>query len=238
MTSKLKALGLTLLAAFALSAVAASAASATEATFSFGAETGHLEGTGGEQVFLIRNSAGEALELKCPNVEIETTTSTFETESVNEITAGLNYNHPETGSCEAPPFITDIDSEECHHRFKAETNDKAHATMQIQCPEGQQVHFKATLFGSQFECLNFPPQSVGGKAGKESGVHYESINTPEEKTHVNVEITIAEELKYTVLGVCGETHTTEDGSYQTVIPVTAENTEGVTVNASYTPATE
>jgi hypothetical protein len=142
MIRNLKALGLALVAVFAMSAMAASAAQAETADFSAAEYPAHIDGvTDGITTFTLGG-----LTLTC---EAEGTGELKEESP--ELTATLTFH-----TCHVVvlgvTFPITVDMNECHYLFTAgtyaptETNGvgAAHGTVHITCPEGKQIEI--TIF--------------------------------------------------------------------------------------------
>ena len=111
MTRNLKALGLALIAAFAMSAVAASAASAVNHHFTGTAGDALTTESIGEQVF--ESTTGEEKGYKCPTVKTVKGT-------VPEGTVTSVATTPEYEGCKSfgPPGPAKVKQEECEFVFK------------------------------------------------------------------------------------------------------------------------
>jgi hypothetical protein len=218
MTSKIKALGLALFAAFAMSAVAASAASAEE----FHSEVEHtilMSAGNNNQVFNV-----DAGELVCTEVALNEAESTIgpEEATTSEVTATPEYDNCSNGSV---ALQVDFATNGCAYVFTSETDETEHAQVHIECegkdtesgPEG--IRITATIFHAN--CVDVPPQTVGGQ-GNGSGVHYTNTGAGAGRT-IDVEATIGEEIHYKETGVCGS-ETTTNGSYTGTVEVEGTDT--------------
>jgi hypothetical protein len=168
MRLKLKALGLALFAALALSAVAAAGAAAQdEHTFHTSAgQTAHLTASAtNDQIF--KGQTGDTKEFVCKKVDIVTGTGTL-TDGSSEITAGPKYEEckawPEgtgegkTSAAAFPEFTT------CHYLFKGKTTEGnptggKHATVGIKCTTaGDKIDLKVTAL--KLPCVEIPEQEI------------------------------------------------------------------------------
>lgn len=130
MTRKLKALGLALVAVFAMSAVAASAASAVE--FHGGAEPTKINATGvGNQT------------LSANGVNVVCSTSSFTSGNVAQTTSSITIT-PTYSNCKvAGLFTAHVNFTSCDYTFNAS------GTVDLGCTtEGDTVDITATFFGS------------------------------------------------------------------------------------------
>lgn len=170
MNGKLKALGLALMAAFAMSAVAASTAGASEqAEFTADDYPAVMTGTekGGPEANFFETTPGTALH--CDNSTYE---GTLEEEST-EITVTPHYT-----SCEATTpvgnFNATIDLNTCNYLFTAGTKVQHGSTGEahVKCPDGNSITITVATC-----TVHVPEQTVGGADGevtltnKEGNVH-------------------------------------------------------------------
>jgi hypothetical protein len=224
MSNKIKALGLALFAAFAMSAVAASAASAEE----FHSEVEHtilMSKSIGNQVFTVDSG-----ELECKKVSLNEPESTIgpEASTTDEVTVTPEYSECVKKGTSTQLF-PDFAANECDYRFTSETDATEHAQVHIECAGeetegGQGVIITATIF--HLNCVDVPPQTVGGQ-GNGSGVHYTNTGAGAGRT-IDVEATISEEIHYTQTGVCstsGDPETYFNGSYTGTVEVEGTDTE-------------
>jgi hypothetical protein len=178
MRLNLKALGLALVAALALSAVAASGASAQTHVFRTSAgQTAHLTAKStGNQVF--KASTNDAKEFVCKQVNIAQGTGTVK-DAVTEVTAQPAYGectaYKGANTTEGVVAFTEFTS--CHYDFKGETTagnptGNKHANVQIKCTTpGDFVHLKVTAL--KFNCVTLPEQVIT------DAVNYTNITDPE-----------------------------------------------------------
>ena len=208
MRRNLKALGLALLAAFAMSAVVASAAQA-EAPAEFTAAeypavlTGHEEE---EKAEFFEFTPGNKTE--CSDVTYEATL----TEASTEVTVTPHY----TG-CTASGVGTNFNLNGCHYKFTAGTatsSTVAHGAVHVICPPNKQIE---VVVGGGLCVVDIGPQTLA------AGITYTNIKGggPGTKTphdYVTVDIDITGKLKYTDTDTGGifcpfaGNHTTENGS--------------------------
>jgi hypothetical protein len=199
MINKIKALGLAMVAVFAMSAVAASAASAHEFTSSVDNTTLMGEATT-PQVF--NTTVGE---LECSAVSLDEANSTIEGTTAETVTA-----RPEYSGCVKAGTSTKIYPEfgECGYVFTSETTEEL-AEVEIECPnEGEEVEIKAT--GFKLGCVNVPPQPV-------TGVHYIDATTGTGTGDIDVVANVSG-IEYNEKGVCGSGHG-EEGTYTGTVTV-------------------
>lgn len=138
MTRNLKALGLVLLAAFALSAMGAQGALAADAhQFQFDGQKSVLTGKNtNSHEFRI----GAAFVIKCSTVTYESTVDTGEGQTeVDEITVKPTFNGCELGGQPAPVFVND-----CAFVFDSDTTagnptGGKHAPVRIECITGNNI---------------------------------------------------------------------------------------------------
>ncbi len=150
MRGNLKALGLALLAAFAMSAVMASAAQATPAQFT--ADAYPAVGTGKEvagTVNKLESTAGTSI--SCGNVIYEATQG----EASTELTVTPHYTSCETNS----GIGVTVDLNGCHYKFTAGTKAAHGSTgsVHIICPTGTEI--TVTAAGCT---IHVPPQTLNG----------------------------------------------------------------------------
>ena len=152
MIRNLKALGLALVAVFAMSAIAASGASATDATFSWDESTVELKATDDpsdpSQALSI---TGGAIGFTCDEVHLD-----FNVEGINDVSeltaTGVTYTDStkEADKCRGP-FGTSpsVKMNGCSYNFKAgttigeEADGHATGTVDIHCPEGKVIETSA-----------------------------------------------------------------------------------------------
>jgi hypothetical protein len=184
----LKTLGLALVATLALSALAASTASATETQHkfkggqsptTFGTVEQHPAGEAGEQKF--EATTNDEKILKCKKFKAKSQTS-GEVESVT--LTNVEYSECAAYKTSDGSKIADtfIEFTECDYVLYGKTTETPsgtaghHATYEIKCPVGQEIHTKATAL--KLKCITIPEQKV-------HGVKYTNV-----KTGTKEEITI------------------------------------------------
>lgn len=207
----LKAFGLALVAAFALSAVIASAASAE---FTSGSDNTTLSATSvGNQVF----ETGSGSKVSCPAVSVDgASLGTV----ASEITAEPTYS----GACTVESFEAKIDTNGCHYLFTTTATSNVH----ILCPEGSAIEVTAKILGSFRQCLKIHAQTPTNAL-----VDY-SNGTSGGKMDVTIKSTVTG-ITYERLGLCqGSTNEANDATYTGEVTVTGKDAEGnavdVTVN--------
>ena len=208
----LKALGLALVAAFAMSAVVASAASAAE----FRAESTPVTLTGaqeGQDVF--ETDAGE----------VECTEATYHgTQSVSPA-ASVEVAPTYSGCSALFGTPAEVIPNGCKYRFKITSETSAttsHGTVDIVCPVGKEitVTVKGTFGSSTHKCTVHIPSQNGI-----AGITYTSEGTKSGR-YVMVDVN-ANTIKYsqtagTGLGACSNASNTTNGIYIGQSKVTGE----------------
>lgn len=215
MTRNLKALGLALVAAFALSAVVASGASAAT-SFTSGSDSTILTSKAiGNQVF----STGEST-VSCEEVTTDNTTTGT---SATEITAEPTYS----GNCKITigslgTLNATIDMNGCHYLFTIGTE------VHILCPEGKQIEVTATILGTPRKCLDIHAQTPTSPV-----VHYiNATNAATGKMDVEVESTV-EGITYEKTGSCAfGTIEGNDANYKGKVTITGETGTGAAVDVT------
>jgi hypothetical protein len=219
MTRNLKALGLALVAVFAMSALTASAAQATPKFTGNETPSGkpaHTIGTGTTNTGSIEKIVAGAGTLEC-HVTYETTSLTGEdTELTVKPTKFTTPGTTENGHCNTVSlgsnFKTDVDFEGCDYVFhsgvKLAENEYT-GTVDIKCPEGKSVDIKVTNASATTKCTLRVPAQNGLK-------HVIYRNEKENKPiDVIVQATVVE-MKYIqveggLLG-CGRANGTYEGA--------------------------
>jgi hypothetical protein len=205
MLRNLKALGLALVAAFALSAVGASAASAQ---FVSGSHETILtaESTSETQAFV--NSEG--LAVSCTGVDIANTIvgTSQETVAGQPVYSGCSIVVPGVGSFNA--FVTTTG---CTYVFTL-APDEVH----VECHEGKQIEVKGEFVPPfKSKCLD-----IGSQTPTEAAVSYTNKGSG---STADVEIVSGVEgVTYTETGICGE-GTFNDADYTGSVTVTGESSE-------------
>lgn len=229
MTRKIKALGLALVAAFAMSAVAASSASASH-PFHFGSEEVHTEITGtqhaGEDVFTTNGGT-----VKCNTA---TYTATTNATKVTDITVTPHYT-----SCKAFGFINvPIDMDGCDYTFTTGTLETTaggvedyEGSVHIVCPgTGHEHAIRITAPGCE---VTVPAQTPTG--GKITFTNIGSGTT--RQVTVDVALTGIHYTEHEISGFpnCNtETVTETNGTYNGSALITGKKTTGVQVGISVT----
>ncbi len=184
MKRNLKALGLALVAAFALSAIAASAASADFITTNDGTTILESEATE-TQVF----KNGEGVEVKCTAVAVDGSIvgTTAETVTVEPTYSGCTIVIPKVGT--VPAFV---DTEGCHYLFTTVTQ------VHILCPTGKKITVTAELVkGAKSKCLE-----IGEQTPTTPEVHY--INNAKSANEMDTEVeSTVSGITYNKAGPCG-----------------------------------
>jgi hypothetical protein len=214
MSSKIKALGLTLAAVFAISAVAAQAASAVTHTFTSDQENVVLTGAQeeGKANELILATSGEFV--KCNEANYHGTA----TLPATTVTVHPIYNECFSGLAPNPGEVV-VDTEGCNYDLTGETVEdpktgKFHAPVHVECETGKEIH--VTVEGA---CtLNIPKQTP-----TTGGVTYETtVNPITEKKDVTVQAT-ASGIHYNAEGplcfLIAEEGTGTDGNFTSSITV-------------------
>jgi hypothetical protein len=225
MTRNLKALGLALIAVFAMSAVAASAAQAKFDTLTtFPTTNVFLTAKAlATQEFAIQE--GKAT-VKCSEVELETGEvegsepkkfKSTNTDKSTSITAYPKYNKTEN-TCEVSPFGKGtVHMNGCYYTFTSETDVNGDAEVHIICPPGQKI----VITG---------PGSCNISVGEQTvkGVHYTnettSPGTNETEMHIKLEPTV-KAISWTATAPCaliGIKSSGTDGTYNGNVTVTAD----------------
>lgn len=169
MIRNLKALGLALIAAFALSAVLASAASAN---FTTGGHNTNLtvEGVSAvQEFFLTEPGGGKGATSTCENVGIASGGTGLGTEQA-EITIEPEYS----GDCTltipgSSTFNAKVHTTGCHYLFTTETLNAVH----ILCEEGKQIEITAEIAGAFRQCFKIHAQTP-----TEPIIHYDNTTNP------------------------------------------------------------
>ena len=214
MTRNLKALGLALVAVFAMSAVAASAASA-EVQFHSEAEatiTAHSYTT---PVF----STPTHGTVEC---EVFNADATIGAEATNDLSATAEYLTPCTVEQGGTPLEAHVHMNECYYTFttapgeEIEPGHKYKGSVHIKCPAEKQIEVKVTFLGER-NCLD-----IGEQTPTTPYVDY--TNTGEGSTRDINLISTVEGIEYTLTGPCGS-GTFNDASYSQEVTLTGEDEE-------------
>jgi hypothetical protein len=162
MTRKLKALGLTLVAALALTALAAPAQAAPE----FHSTTAHtaLHGTQElEHIYVFTAGSGFG-GIECTSVTFEGTTTATTTPEQTVI--------PSYGNChDSFGRTVHVDLNGCDYKLTINAANSTEGTAHLVCPTGQSVTLTITSGISTVCTVHFPPQTVGGITYHNVGQH-------------------------------------------------------------------
>jgi hypothetical protein len=214
MTRNLRALGLALIAVFALSMAAAGAVQAKFHTLKTFPTTTSVIFTGQALATQTVSFSGEKAILRCSVLS-------FETKSVNSdkstsFTVYPLYNNTEN-TCEMSPFgKAAVHMNGCYYTFTSETNASGLAELHIVCPGAEEIEIK----GPAGCTISIGTQTV-------SGVKY--VNKGEGETGMYVEvIPEVSGIAYTSTGACqliGVKASGTDGIYKGAVKVTADKNE-------------
>ena len=199
MNRKLRALGLALFAAFAMSAVAAQGASAVTHDFHSSSESGttyltaeHDEGAANtEQVFWDNENGADTI--NCTEVAVRNASITEDEDpenpgqTVNSVTAEPVYGNEEL-KCKAHQGETEVNARittnGCKYTFHGETTEDVtgnqSAPVNLTCPPEKEITIDVTVFG--FVCTHIPPQELEGAVYKNEPTEPETL-TIEAKIH-------------------------------------------------------
>ena len=233
MIRNLKALGLALVAVFAMSAVVASAAQATAASFSWDSGTTKLTGTaatvaeGGTQKSTI---TGGALSTSCDTVYFTASVTGTSASSVTT-EGGVTYtNTVEENAGEKHTCTNNLggkiqwSTSDCNYRFNAGetvTASSSKGTLDIVCPAGS----TGITVISPGLCTKhiFAQNGIGP-------VNYSTMAGSPEDITIEPSFT---NMTYTHTGLCGNA-TKSDGTSTGKITIKAENASGVQTNSTVT----
>lgn len=188
MHRNLKALGLALVAVFAMSAVAASAASAKYDTFrtqNGETVTPTVSSISASQRFKIEGAEEES---NCK--EISATGSLLD--KTTDVTVAPTYSNC-TATRNGSTVAATVETTGCEYTFTGETNASEHAEVHILCETGKSIHIKVTAL--KLQCFTIPPQTVGG-------IHYINTGTTPNRD-IDIKAT-ATGIKTEKGGACGE----------------------------------
>jgi hypothetical protein len=143
MTHNLKALGLALLAAFAMSAVAASSASAVK-EFHSDIEKTVLTGT---------DTPGTQSQFTTPHNTIKCTTNLYEGTATAKTVKEITVTHTVTGCSENNGFTVHVNFNGCHYKFTLEEGifntpggtTHTRGPIHIVCPVGKEIELLVTV---------------------------------------------------------------------------------------------
>jgi hypothetical protein len=204
MTRNLKAFGLVLVAAFAMSAVVTSAAQATAGKFTWGSTTQKITtvqdtGAGGNQIFTTTPGT-----VTCNEVTGSATIAKGTTESEEVLSNAITYSNSGSADTCPGPFGTQpkFEMNGCNYRYTAgvtigTSGMETTGTTHIVCPAGKQIVFNTT------GCtIKVPAQTPTG-----GHVIYRTITTTPQN-HVTAEITLTG-TTYSDSGLLCGTHADE-----------------------------
>jgi hypothetical protein len=245
MMRNLKALGLAMLAAFALSAAAAADAQAVEGTFSWEEGTTKLVGeadpTAPTQLFSVTPGIHTA-SFKCDEV---TGTATVTGTGAASVTAkNIVYSDtgttPETNKCTgtADGFaaVATVRFNKCDYHFVAGTteaeapNGKTEGTVEIKCEKaGEKIEVE------EAGCtVTVAPQTVGP-------VYYYTTHTTGHPEEVTVEAKVGKTatlhnnaIDYVTSGLTCGSHTETDGTYEGKVTIKGFNASNAQTNVTVT----
>jgi hypothetical protein len=230
MSRNLKALGLALLAAFALSAVMVSAASAhTPAKFTSGSDWTILHSRAlTAQVF-----KEGSIEVSCSEVGVDgSTAETAPTSLTVEPTYGVTTDTTGATQCKLKTpteFDAQVHSNGCKYVFAA--GGETDGTVSITCPEGKSIEVTADILGKWRPCLD-----IGAQAPGTPTVDY--TNGTEVTEGKNVwDVTVKSTVKkigFTKTGLCGSGAFTE-AEYSGEVTVWGTDTAGKAVDVTWDP---
>jgi hypothetical protein len=248
MTRNLKALGLALIAVFAMSAVAASAAQATAGAFSWASGTTKLMGSADpeakNQTFTVTPGAVTA-SFTCDEVDGEASVSGT---TATEVTAPtIVYSEAATTASEGAGFCkgtvagipnvkTTVKMNGCGYKFTSNTTvgtlaeGKVEGTVHIECQEEKVIEVSAA------GCLvKVGPQTVGRitYTTKVTGSGVEDVTA-----HAEVGLTAGEHnnaIDYSTTGItCGNHPAETDGTYAGTVTFTGTNASQGATNVTVT----
>lgn len=215
MKRNLKALSLTLAAAFALTAIGASAAQAEPAEFTADDYPAVVKGDQEpETENFFRITGPEGGKTECPTAVYEAT----QTQASSTLTVTPHY--PTT--CTSSGFTTHIALNGCHYDFHAGTKKAGGSTgtVDVVCPDEQSITITVTVFGTNACQIHIPPQTGLGP------VTY--TNKGGDTVTVKVEI---DNIKYThtdLNGFCpfAGGGSGEDGEFTSSVLMTGDQDDG------------
>lgn len=223
MTRNLKAIGLALCAAFAMSAVAAASASAVEDHITSSASTTNLSVASNtpQKFFATTNNAEEFIECKKVSVSgsLPSTTNT-------EVTVKPQYDECMAHKPGVTVSATVTDTEKnCHYTFKGLTQESVtpgeHATVNLDCDGTTGIEVHLTAF--KFKCIAVQDQSL-------VGVKYANAANGDVKLTATVHGIQSETISSTACSA-GEHN---DGLYTGEVTVAGKDTAGNDANLSVT----
>jgi len=220
MTRNLKALGLALLAIFALSAIAASGAQATAGVFTWESGTQHLtvehDAEGGNPATGSQKFTTFVGQVQCQ--EMSGKVGVSGTESQEMTMQGVSFHNSGSTKCSGPlSSQPTFEMGNCDYKFTAgQTIDEMQTTgsAHIECTSGTIV-------------INAPLCQIKVKAQKPTGGHviYHTITAA--KNYVTMEATVSE-IHSVAQGFFCEKGTTTNGQYKGNVIVKGYKSDGVT----------
>lgn len=221
MTRKFKALGLSLVAVFAMSAVVASAAQAGH----IGWESGATKLTA--KALQIQEFDTTAGTIKCNEISGEVDLSKYSNPTETLETENLKYTNNGSSNCESSVsgFEPTVEMNECDYRFHADETvennpDAIEVTTDVVCPTGKDI----TINGG-FLCT----VHVGSQSGLTTLTATTNTEVTPEDIVLEPDVT---NIDYSHEGLCGFGSGT-DGTYNGDVTITAEdnnkNPKAVTV---------
>ena len=210
----LKAFGLALVAAFALSAVVASAASAE---FTSSSDSTTLFASALSTQTFTAGGAGEEASVNCTGISVDG--ASLGTSS-SEITAEPTYSGCSV-SQGGSTFEGKVDPNGCHYVFTTSETNNVH----IVCPEGQVIKVTAKILGAFRECLDIHAQTPTNAV-----VDYS--NNAGSPMDVKITSTVTG-ITYEKTGLCkGSVNEANNASYTGEVTVTGKDAEGNTVDVT------
>jgi hypothetical protein len=197
MTRKLKILGLTLLAIFAMGALAASPAFAE--SFAFHSASSHttLLGAGvGTEKFIVDGGS-----VTCEGTDYEGTASGEELAEVTVV--------PKFKSCKLGAFTSTVTVNSCKYVLAPVTKKEGtyKAKLSLSCSGGDSIKVVATAFGTTKCTVHFPPQELGE-------VTVSEVSEDDIKVVADIENIMYSQTSGTGLGFCPKAEGTANGSYE------------------------
>jgi hypothetical protein len=229
MSRNLKALGLALLAAFALSAVMASAASAhTPATFTSGSDWTVLHAKSDVTNIFKEGS----IEVECQSVGVHGSVGTDEATITVEPTYGVTTDTTGATECKIKTpseFDAQVHTNGCHYLFTA--GNATDGSVHVECPTGKSIEVTADILGKWRPCIDIGTQTPGVPT-----VTY--TNETEVTGGKNVwDVTVkaeAKEITYTKTGLCGSGVFTK-AEYNGSVTVWGTDTNNNPVDVTWDP---
>jgi hypothetical protein len=223
MTRNLKALGVALIAVFAMSVVATGVAQAKFDTLTTFPTKENVYLTA--KALQTQEFAIEGVTIKCSEVELEVSEGkSTNSDKSTSVTAYPKYNKTEN-TCEISPFgKATVHMNGCYYTFTSETDATGDAEVHIICPPEKVVE----ITGPTGCLIKVPTQTV-------KGVHYTnettSPGTKETEMHIKLEPTVGG-ISWTANGACaliGLKSAGTAGSYKGNVTVTGDEDSGGTL---------